>query len=72
MTDLEDIMVPAILGLLIGPSGWFLIHASVLSANMASWTFTGAYIARAICPFIEWIWLVNCVFIAGYQFLENR
>jgi hypothetical protein len=65
-------MIPGILGLIIGPAGFFLIWQAVAAANMAAWTFTGASIARAIVPFIDWIWLVNCIFIAGYQFWENR
>jgi hypothetical protein len=72
MTDLEDIMIPAFLGLIIGPAGFFLIYQAVATANMAMWVFTGHALASAIAPFLCWIWLVNCVFIAGYKFWENR
>ena len=72
MTSLEDVLIPVFLGLIIGPAGWFLIHEAVLAANMAAWAFTGASIAAAIAPWVEWIWLINCIFIAGYQFLESR
>jgi hypothetical protein len=72
MTALEDIMIPVILGLIIGPAGFMLIHQAVLAVDFSTWMFTGHVLAAHIAPFIEWIWLINCIFIAGYQFWENK
>lgn len=72
MTDLEDIMIPAIIGLIVGPSGFFFLFQIIGGLDFTTWTFTMHDLAASITPAIPWLWLVNCIFVAGYKFWETR
>ena len=72
LTDLEDIMIPAILGLIVGPAGTFFLFQLVASTVTSNWTFTMHDLAARLLPTIPWLWLVNCIFIASYMFWRNN
>lgn len=72
MTDLSEILIPAVLGLIIGPGGFLLLYSVTSGLDMSTWIFTGADMAKLLTPIIPYIWLLNSVFMAGWKFLRGK